>query len=70
MLPSTARFVRQADEGAVAHLWQLLMVGQVPVLLFFAIKWTPRAQRAALSVLALQIGAALASIAPVYFLHL
>jgi len=27
---------READEGAVAHLWQILMAAQVPVLLFFA----------------------------------
>jgi hypothetical protein len=26
---------READEGAVAHLWQLLMAGQMPVLAFF-----------------------------------
>ena len=30
------------DEGVVAHLWQLLMAGQLPVLAFFAIKWLPR----------------------------
>jgi len=62
--------VRQADEGSVAHLWQLLMAGQMPVLAFFAIKWLPRAPRQTLCVLALQAGAALAAIAPVFFLHL
>jgi hypothetical protein len=61
---------READEGAMAHLWQLLMGGQMPVLVFFAIKWLPRAPRQTLLVLALQTGAALASMAPVYFLHL
>jgi hypothetical protein len=35
----------QADEGATAHVWQLLMAGQVPVLAFFIIKWLPRAPR-------------------------
>jgi len=58
------------DEGAVAHLWQILMAGQLPVLLFFAIKWLPRAPRQTLYVLALQAGAVLASMAPVYFLNL
>jgi len=62
--------VHQADEGTEAHLWQLLMVGQLPVLLFFAFKWLPRAPRQTFYVLALQAGAALASIAPVLFLHL
>jgi hypothetical protein len=61
---------REQDEGAIAHLWQLLMAGQLPVLIFFAIKWLPRAPRQTLYVLALQAGAALAAMAPVYFLNL
>jgi len=62
--------IRQPDEGTAAHLWQLLMAGQLPVLLFFAIKWLPRAPKPTLGVLALQAGAALASMAPVFFLGL
>ena len=62
--------VREPDEGAIAHLWQLLMAGQMPVLAFFAIKWLPRAPRQTLYVLALQAGAALASMAPVFLLNL
>jgi hypothetical protein len=62
--------VREADEGAVAHLWQLLMAGQMPVLAFFAVRWWPRAPRQTMYVLALQAGAALASMAPVFFLGL
>jgi hypothetical protein len=62
--------VREPDEGAIAHIWQLLMAGQMPVLAFFAIKWLPRAPRQTLWVLALQAGAALASMAPVFFLNL
>ena len=61
---------RQQDEGAIAHLWQLLMAGQLPVLIFFAIKWLPRAPRQTLYVLALQAGAAVAAMAPVYLLNL
>ena len=61
---------READEGAVAHLWQLLMAGQMPVLAFFAIKWLPRAPRPTLCVLGLQAGAALASMAPILILGL
>ncbi len=61
---------READEGTAAHIWQLLMAGQVPVVTFFAIKWLPRAPRQALPVLALQVGAVLAALAPVYFLNL
>jgi hypothetical protein len=59
----------QQDEGAAAHLWQLLMAGQLPVILFFAIRWLPLAPRSALAVLALQGGAAVAALAPVFLLH-
>ena len=61
---------READEGTAAHLWQLLMVAQIPVIAFFGIKWLPRAPRQALVVLVLQGGAMLAALAPVYFLVL
>jgi len=62
--------VREADEGAAAHLWQLLMAGQIPVLGFFALKWLPRAPRQTLPVLALQAGAFLVALAPVFLLKL
>ena len=57
-----------ADEGAAAHIWQLLMAGQVPIVLFYGVAWLPRAPRAALQMLAVQAGAALAALAPVYWL--
>ena len=60
---------RQSDEGTAAHLWQLLMAGQLPIILFFAIRWLPQAPRYALPVLALQAAAAVAALAPVYLLH-
>ena len=59
----------QADEGAAAHIWQLLMAAQVPVVLYFAIKWVPQSPRRALPIVALQVGAALAAMAPVFLLH-
>jgi hypothetical protein len=61
---------RESDEGAIAHLWQLLVAGQLPVVAFFAIKWLPRSPRPAFSILALQAVALLAALAPVYFLDL
>ena len=61
---------READEGTTAHLWQILMTAQLPVLLFFAIKWLPRAFRPALGILALQAAAVLASMAPVLYFNL
>ena len=58
---------RQADEGTAAHLWQLLMAGQVPAIAFFAIKWLPAEPGPALLVLALQVGAALVAMFPVWW---
>ena len=60
---------RQADEGTAAHIWQILMAGQIPVILFFAIKWLPRTPKEALLVLVLQGGAVLMALAPVYLLR-
>ncbi len=59
----------QKDEGAAAHIWQLLMAGQVPVVVFYALKWLPRAPRTALPVLAVQVVSALAALAPIYWLR-
>ena len=58
---------RQADEGTAAHMWQLLMAGQLPIIAFFAIKWLPTEPRPTLLVLALQVSAALAAMFPVWW---
>lgn len=60
---------READEGAAAHLWQLLMVGQIPVIAYFVITSLGRNPRVALPVLALQILVCLAAAAPVFLLR-
>jgi hypothetical protein len=67
-----ARFgvAREPDEGAAAHIWQLLMAAQIPAIAYFAIKWLPRAPREGLLVLAVQIAAVLAALAPVFLLGL
>jgi hypothetical protein len=59
----------QPDEGAAAHIWQILMAAQVPIVAFFAIKWARQSPRQATPILALQLAAALAALAPVYILH-
>ena len=61
---------RKADEGPAAHIFQLLMAGQAPVVAIFAIRWLPRIPKQALLVLALQAGAALVALAPVFLLDL
>jgi hypothetical protein len=62
--------MRQPDEGAAAHMWQLLIAGQVPIVAFFAIKWLPRDPKAGLPVVLLQAIAGLAALAPVFLLGL
>jgi hypothetical protein len=59
----------QPDESTAAHVWQLLMAAQAPVILFFAVKWLPRSPRQGAITLALQLGAAVAAVLPVYFLR-
>jgi len=61
---------REPDEVTDAHLWQILMAGQLPILAFFAINWLPRAPWQTLYVLGLQAGAVLAAMAPVFYFSL
>lgn len=65
-----ARFgtARQTDEELAAHLWQLLMAAQLPIIAFFAIMYLPQKPKQAVLVLALQIVAVLAACAPVFLL--
>jgi len=56
----TSGTAREADEGTAAHLWQLLMAAQIPIIAFFAIRWLPQNPRSVLAVLAVQAVAALA----------
>ena len=61
---------RGTDEGVTAHAWQLLMAGQLPVIVYFALRWVPRAPRKAAPILLVQIVAAVAAVAPVFLLRL
>ncbi len=69
VLGYAARFgvARQADEGTAAHIWQLLMAGQAPIIVFFLAKWLPAEPKRSLQVLAFQIGAALIAMFPVWW---
>jgi hypothetical protein len=60
----------ETDEGTAAHLWQLLIAGQIPIIAFFAIRWLPRTPGPALLVIVLQAVAALVAAAPVFFFRL
>ena len=61
---------READEGTAAHVFQLLMITQLPIMMFFAIKWIRQNPRQTLLVMALQLTAAVAALAPVFALNL
>lgn len=61
---------REPDEGTAAHIWQLLIAAQLPIIAFFAIRWVPRHPKQALVALALQAGALVAALTPVYVLNL
>ncbi|OGG55803.1 hypothetical protein A3D71_00705 [Candidatus Kaiserbacteria bacterium RIFCSPHIGHO2_02_FULL_55_20] len=58
-----------ADEGTPAHLFQLWLVLEALMIVFFAIKWLSRNLKEALKVLALQIAAVLPPVATVLFLE-
>jgi hypothetical protein len=60
--------VHEADEGTAAHLFQLLMVAQVPLVVAFAAIWLPRERIQALKVVALQAALVIVAVALVYFL--
>ena len=57
-----------ADEGTAAHIWQLLMAGQLPIMLFYLMKWIRRTPQIALAVIAVQSAAALTAAAPIFLL--
>lgn len=60
----------EADEGTPAHVFQLLMAAQVPIIATFAAKSLPKEPRRSLGVLAIQLLAALAAFAPVFYFNL
>lgn len=59
----------QPDEGTAAHIWQLLMGVQLPIIFFFAMINVPRSPKPTAFILALQIAAGLLAAAPVFLLH-
>ena len=61
--------VPAADDGFATHLFQLLMVAQVPIVGCFIVTWLPRAPWRTLNVLTVQFGAALWPLSPSFFLH-
>ena len=57
------------DEGAPARIFQVIMLAQLPIAGYFAIKWLPRRPVQALIVLALQAVAWIIPIATIMWLE-
>ncbi len=57
------------DEGGAAHIFQLLMGGQVPIILYFIIRWLPEKPKETLKTLAFQITLIILAFVPVYTLE-
>ena len=62
--------VPREDESAAARLWQLLMLAQVPAILWFAARWLPRDPKRAALMLAVQGATFVAAALPVFLLEL
>ena len=62
--------VPREDETAAARIWQLLMLAQLPAILFFAVKWLPRDPKRAAIMLGLQGLAFITAALPVFLLGL
>jgi hypothetical protein len=60
--------IHEADEGTAAHVWQMLMAAQLPIVAYFLLKWLPRRPAESLKVLAILAGTWLANFAGVYWL--
>jgi hypothetical protein len=53
------------DEGGAARVWQLLILGQLPLIGWFALRWLRRRPVQVVLILAVQAFLALASIVPI-----
>ena len=60
--------VEETDEGTAAHIFQLLIVVQLPFIAILAFKWLTVAPRQTLFFIVLQGSAVLAAIVAVFFL--
>lgn len=58
----------EPDEGALAHLYQLLVVGQIPVIALFVLRWFRLAPLQGLRVVVAQGFALAAALLPVHML--
>lgn len=60
----------RTDEGAAAHIWQILIICQGFIAVFFAIKYLPLKPKQTLLIMAIQIIASIAACTPVFLFRL
>jgi hypothetical protein len=60
--------VHEADEGAAAHIWQILMTVQLPIVMYFLVKWLAKRPKEGIRVLTLLAVTWLANLAAVFWL--
>jgi len=60
----------EADEGATAHIFQALVVAQIPVIGYFFVRWVRANTGACLAILGLQGLALVAALLPVWYFRL
>jgi hypothetical protein len=65
----TVGVTHSQDEGTPAHIFQLLMVLQAPIIALFALRWVPQGRVNAVVVLLFQLGAAGVAICTVAWLE-
>lgn len=58
------------DEGLPVHVFQLLMGGQIPIILYFIFSQLSKKPREMVHILIIQIVVFIIAFAPVYFLEL
>ena len=59
----------EQDEGAAAHLFQLLMTAQLPIVLYFMLRWLPKYPAKGMVVLMLVFLGWIAACLPVYLIE-
>ena len=62
--------VARRDETATARIWQLLMLAQLPFMLWFAAAWLPKDPKRARVMVALQAAAFGAAVLPIVLLEM
>lgn len=61
--------VQQEDESAAARIFQLLIILQAPIMMYFAARWLPKFPKPAVMVLVIQVVAIAAALAPILILE-